>query len=77
MLRNPYLSRSRVISNFLLPIYMYQHSYGHTPFIADCLRSLEVGFTAFRLGNENFSTKKENFDFKENRKLKHSHFELC
>ena len=45
--------------------------------IADSLRSFELGFTGFRLGNENFSTEKENFDLKENRKLKHSRFDLC
>ena len=45
--------------------------------IADCFRSLEIGFIAFRLGNKKFLTEKEKFDFKENRKLKHSHFELC
>ena len=34
--------------------------------IADSGRSLKQGFTAFRLGGENFSTEKENFDLKEN-----------
>jgi len=38
--------------------------------IADSFRSFELGFTAFRLDNKKFSTEKENFDLKENRKLK-------
>ena len=45
--------------------------------IADSGRSLKQGFTAFRLGNENFSTEKENFDLKDNGKLKYSCFKLC
>jgi len=34
------------------------------PSIADSFRSLEQGFTAFRLGNKKFSIEKENFDLK-------------
>ena len=45
--------------------------------IADYPRSFKTGFTAFRLGNEKSWTEIENFDLKENRKLKHSRFELC
>ena len=39
-------------------------------FIADRSRSFELGFTAFKRGSEKFLTAKENFDLKENRKLK-------
>jgi len=46
------------------------------PNIADSFRSFESGFTAFKLGDENFSTEKKNFDLKEYRKLKYSRFEL-
>ena len=46
-------------------------------YIADSFRSLEQGSNAFRLGKEKFSTEKENFDLKENRKLKYSRFDLC
>ena len=45
--------------------------------IADSLRSLEQGITVFKLGNETFSTEKENFDLKKNRKLKYSSYTLC
>ena len=45
--------------------------------IADSVRSLEQSITVFELGNETFSTEKENFDFKENGKLKYSSFTLC
>ena len=45
--------------------------------IADSFRSLEQGFSAFRLGNEKFLTEKENFDLKEKGKLKYSRFKLC
>ncbi len=45
--------------------------------IADSSGSFELSFTVFRLGNQKFSTEKENFDLKENRKLKYSRFKLC
>ena len=47
------------------------------PDIADSVRSFELCFTAFTLSNENFSTEKENFDLRENRKLKYSRVKLC
>ena len=40
--------------------------------IADCFRSFELGFTAFRIANQIILTEK-NFDYKENRKLR-THF---
>ena len=45
--------------------------------IADSFRSFELGFTAFRLISEKISTAKENFDLKENGKLRYSCFKLC
>ena len=52
-------------------------SLGDIPFIADSFKSLEQGFTVLRLGNKKISTEIENFNLKENGKLKYSCFKLC
>ena len=62
---------------FVMAIYLPRSIFQSMKDIADCFRSLEIGFTAFRLNKEKFSTEKEKFDFREIRKLKHSYFELC
>ena len=45
-------------------------TYSCMVYIADRSRSFELVFTAFERGSEKFLTAKENFDLKENRKLK-------